>query len=40
MPRNLDHRIEAVVLVEDPRAQAEIRRSLDTLVSSNVHTWH
>ena len=39
MPRNLDFRIEAVVPVEDARAQQEIKRALDTMVSSNVHAW-
>jgi polyphosphate kinase len=39
MPRNLDYRIEAVVPVEDPRAQQELTRALDTMVSSNVHAW-
>ncbi|HKA26045.1 MAG TPA: polyphosphate kinase 1 [Gaiellaceae bacterium] len=39
MPRNLDYRIEAVVPVEDQRAQQEITRALDTMVSSNVHAW-
>lgn len=39
MPRNLDHRIEAVVPVEDQRAREELKRSFDTIVSSNVHAW-
>jgi polyphosphate kinase len=39
MPRNLDYRIEAVVPVEDQRAQQEVTRALDTMVSSNVHAW-
>ena len=39
MPRNLDYRIEAVVPIEDARAQQEITRALDTMVSSNLHTW-
>jgi polyphosphate kinase len=39
MPRNLDYRIEAVVPIEDPRAQQEVKRALDTMVSSNVHVW-
>jgi polyphosphate kinase len=39
MPRNLDYRIEAVVPIEDPRAQREVKRALDTMVSSNVHAW-
>ena len=39
MPRNLDYRIEAVVPIEDPRAQQELTRALDTMVSSNLHAW-
>jgi len=39
MPRNLDYRIEAVVPIDDARAQQEITRALDTMVSSNVHAW-
>ena len=39
MPRNLDYRIEAVVPIEDARAQQEITRALDTMVSSNLHAW-
>jgi polyphosphate kinase len=39
MPRNLDYRIEAVVPIEDTRAQQEITRALDTMVSSNLHAW-
>ncbi|HEX6490168.1 MAG TPA: polyphosphate kinase 1 [Gaiellaceae bacterium] len=39
MPRNLDFRIEAVVPVEDPRAQQELKRAFETMVSSNVHAW-
>ena len=39
MPRNLDHRIEAVVPVEDQRAQQELDRTFDTMMSSNVHVW-
>jgi polyphosphate kinase len=39
MPRNLDYRIEAVVPVEDARAQQELMRAFDTLLPSNVHAW-
>ena len=39
MPRNLDYRIEAVVPIDDARAQQEITRALDTMVSSNLHAW-
>jgi polyphosphate kinase len=39
MPRNLDHRVEAVVPVEDQRAREELKRSFDTMVTSNIHAW-
>jgi polyphosphate kinase len=39
MPRNLDHRIEAVVPIEDERARQELKRAFDTMISSNVHAW-
>jgi len=39
MPRNLDYRIEAVVPVEDPRSQRELKRAFDTLLSATVHAW-
>jgi polyphosphate kinase len=39
MPRNLDYRIETVVPVEDARAQQELKRAFDTLLSSNVRAW-
>jgi polyphosphate kinase len=39
MPRNLDHRIEAVVPIEDQRARQELKRAFDTMISSNVHAW-
>jgi polyphosphate kinase len=39
MPRNLDYRIEAVVPVEEARAQQELKRAFDALLSSNVHAW-
>src|SRR6185503_9431486 len=36
MPRNLDHRIEVVVPVEDARVQGELGTVLDTLLADNV----
>jgi polyphosphate kinase len=39
MPRNLDHRIEIVVPVESPRAQAELNTILDTLWQDNRQAW-
>ena len=38
MPRNLDHRIEVVVPVEDARVRAELG-TLDTLLADNVQAW-
>jgi polyphosphate kinase len=39
MPRNLDHRIEIVVPVEDAKAQAELNAVFDTLLADNVLAW-
>jgi polyphosphate kinase len=39
MPRNLDHRIEVVVPVEDAAAQAEITAALDVLLADNACSW-
>ena len=39
MPRNLDHRIEVVVPVEDARVQAELGTVLDTLLADNAQAW-
>ena len=39
MPRNLDHRIEIVVPVEDKRAQAELNATLETLLSDTEQAW-
>jgi polyphosphate kinase len=39
MPRNLDHRIEVVVPVEDPKAQAELGAVFDTLLADNAQAW-
>jgi polyphosphate kinase len=39
MPRNLDHRIEAVVPIEDPRVQQELVAVLDTLLADTAQAW-
>jgi polyphosphate kinase len=39
MPRNLDHRIEITVPVEDRRAQAELNATLETLLSDTEQAW-
>ena len=39
MPRNLDHRIEIIVPVEDQRAQAELNTTLETLLSDTEQAW-
>ncbi len=39
MPRNLDHRIEVVAPVEDPRAREELSAALDALLADNVQSW-
>jgi polyphosphate kinase len=39
MPRNLDHRIEIVAPIEQPRAQAELNTVFDTLLADNVNAW-
>jgi polyphosphate kinase len=39
MPRNLDHRIEIVTPIEQPRAQAELNTVFDALLADNVHAW-
>jgi polyphosphate kinase len=39
MPRNLDHRIELVAPVEDPRSQTEIARAFDVWLSDNASAW-
>jgi polyphosphate kinase len=36
MPRNLDHRLEIVAPVEDPRAQQRLATVLDTLLEDNT----
>jgi polyphosphate kinase len=39
MPRNLDHRIEVVVPVEDGRIKNELDTVLDTLDADNTQAW-
>ncbi len=39
MPRNLDHRIEVVVPVEDLRVANELVSVLDTLLADNSQAW-
>jgi polyphosphate kinase len=39
MPRNLDHRIEILVPVEQARAQAEIAAVFDSLLADNAGAW-
>lgn len=39
MPRNLDHRIEVVVPIEDARVEAEMRTVMDTLLADNASAW-
>jgi len=39
MPRNLDHRIEVVVPVEDARVQAELDTIFKALLADNTNAW-
>jgi polyphosphate kinase len=39
MPRNLDRRVEALVPIEDPAAQASLDRILDVYLSGDVVRW-
>jgi polyphosphate kinase len=39
MPRNLDHRIEIVVPVEDARARMDLARGFDVLLADNTMAW-
>ena len=39
MPRNLDHRIEIVVPVEDARAQQELVRTFEAIMSDTGFAW-
>ena len=39
MPRNLDHRVEALVPVEEPPLIAQVRDLLDRGLADNTHAW-
>jgi polyphosphate kinase len=39
MGRNLDHRVELIVPVEDPDAQAEINDTLDRCFEDDSFAW-
>jgi polyphosphate kinase len=39
MPRNLDHRIEVLVPVEDAKVQGELNAMFDTLLADNTQAW-
>ena len=39
MPRNLDHRIEVVVPVQDPKIQQDLRGVLDVVLGDNASAW-
>ncbi len=39
MPRNLDHRVEVVVPVEDIGAQSELAATIDALLSDTASSW-
>jgi polyphosphate kinase len=39
MPRNLDHRIEVLVPVEDAKVQGELDTMFDTLLADNTQAW-
>ncbi|HVT16822.1 MAG TPA: polyphosphate kinase 1 [Thermoanaerobaculia bacterium] len=39
MSRNLDYRVEAIVPVEDPRLQEELKTILDIQLADNVKAW-
>ena len=39
MPRNLDHRLELVVPVEDERLRSRLSSVFDTLLADNSGTW-
>jgi polyphosphate kinase len=39
MPRNLDHRVEVVMPVEDARARQELDATFDALLADNVQAW-
>jgi polyphosphate kinase len=39
MPRNLDHRIEILVPIEDARGQRELARTFDTIMADTRWSW-
>jgi polyphosphate kinase len=39
MPRNLDHRVEALVPVEDAQIVAQVRDVLERCLADNTHAW-
>jgi polyphosphate kinase len=39
MPRNLDHRVEALAPVEDPQLITQVRDLLDRGLADNTHAW-
>ena len=39
MSRNLDYRVEAIVPIEDPRLQEELKEILDIHLADNVKAW-
>ncbi|HVG60624.1 MAG TPA: polyphosphate kinase 1 [Hyalangium sp.] len=39
MPRNLDHRVEALVPVEDAQIVAQVREVLERCLADNAHAW-
>jgi polyphosphate kinase len=39
MPRNLDHRIEVVVPVEDTHTRNELEAIFKALLADNSHAW-
>ncbi|MBN1204142.1 MAG: polyphosphate kinase 1 [Myxococcaceae bacterium] len=39
MPRNLDHRVEALAPVEDPQLVAQVRDVLERCLADNTHAW-
>ncbi len=39
MPRNLDHRVEALAPVEDPQLLAQVRDILERCLADNTHAW-
>jgi polyphosphate kinase len=39
MPRNLDHRIEILVPIEEPQACRHLSRVFDVLLADNVQSW-